>query len=408
MKKHYTDLQKKLIKQYSKRVQFIEKHLDSPRLQKLWNKHKDILHDNYSPQLWYLTEQFLFRQAMVDRAEILEEKKSDFYFSEVEEDLFEKWNKSEFSQDFLDFVQKGQSVKKATLSTLKIVEKHLEVLFQRIILDKDIDHASYHENESLGEKRTKEGLVHIPSIGLHFEGKDLRFHYHSAKEKADFPQKILVALTLIEEFSPSSFERFSFFTDTIIPIKQKEFVSFSHQELPGTSMINLYHRDFVDLMDDLLHENGHHHLNYHLNLEKLIDEPTDNIYYSPWRETLRPLRGIYHAYFTFFWAFKLFSDLSKSDLKHPYYEFSTSEKEKIHRRAVEEMMILDYVFTDLVRAEKNGLITKKGMKLVEDLQAEILAEKKNILKLKKKLSKDGLKKIEELEKDLVKAKIDFR
>ncbi len=408
MKNQYLKLKKDLLKAYSLKVDKIESSLHSPKLLKLWNKHAQVLRDNYSPQLWYLIEQFSFFEKMHEQVGKISETKDDFYLDTAEEYLFEKWNKSEFSQDFLQFVQKGQSVKKASLSTLKVVEDHLSVLFQRIVLDKDIDHKNYRENESLGEQRKKGVLTHIPVLNMRFEDCELRLHYHSKKEKDQFPPDILVGVTLIEHFSPSSYERFEAFTDTIIPIKQKEFVSFSHQELPGTSMINLYHRDFVDLLDDLIHENGHHHLNYYLNLQKLIDEPTDNIYYSPWRETLRPLRGIYHAYFTFFWAFKLFKDLSESNLIHPYYVFTDQERDKIYTRAIEEMLMLEYSFKDLEIAYKNKLITKKGMELVQKQQNELIQSKKQVLALKKKLSKENLKKISELEKSLLKAQIHYR
>lgn len=407
-KNNYASLKKNLLKVYSKNIAHIDSELPTGKLRSVWDKHKSILFESYSPQLWYLTTQMTAFIEMKEMAEEVQEKNPGVYFSEIQEDLFDLWNKSEFAKDFLDFVQKGQSVKKASLSTLKIVDQHLAILFQRIVLDKDIDHKHYHENESLGEVRKKGVLTHLPYLNMRFESCELRLQYHNKKEKDLFPPRILVALTLIEHFSPTSFERFETFTDTIIPIKQKEFVSYSHQELPGTSMINLYHRDFVDLLDDLLHENGHHHLNYYLNTQKLIDEPLDNIYYSPWRETLRPIRGIYHAYFTFFWAFKLFKDLSEGELTHPYYNFSELEKDKIYTRAIEELLMLEYSFTDLERAYKNKLITKKGMELIQTQQDELLASKKKVLELKKKISKKSLQKITLLEKKLSEAKTHYR
>jgi hypothetical protein len=151
-------------------------------------------------------------------------------------------------------------------------------------------------------------------------------------------------------------------------------------------MINLYHRDFVDLMDDLLHENGHHHMNHYLNLGNLIEEPIDNIYYSPWRRTLRPLRGIFHAYFTFFWAFKLFIDLSKAkEIDSIYYLFSEEEKEKIHWKAIEEFHMLNFTFQDLKWARKNGLIHDAGWELILEQQKEVRRFQKFIPVIEKKL-----------------------
>jgi hypothetical protein len=170
-------------------------------------------------------------------------------------------------------------------------------------------------------------------------------------------------------------------------------------------MINLYHRDFVDLMDDLLHENGHHHLNYYLNVSHLIEEPIESIYYSPWRRTLRPLRGIYHAYFTFFWAFKLFSDLLKSQEADSI--FNSYEKEKMIWRAVEEYYMLSFTFEDLKWAKNNGLIHKKGWELVAEQKILIDQKKNDIKKLEKKLNfyKDDLN---NLKSALRKAKKDFK
>lgn len=407
MKNNYQALKKSLIKVYSKNITHIQETLPAGKLRTIWDKHKAIVFESYSPQLWYLSTQIMGYIDMRELALEVNEQAGD-ELDELQDLLFESWNKSEFAKDFLGFLNKGHSIKKASLHTLKIVDQHLAILFQRIVLDKDIDHKCYHENESLGEIRQKGKLTHLPYLNMRFETCELLFHYHSKKEKELFPPKILIALTLIEHFSPTSFERFEAFTQTIIPIKQKEFVSYSHQELPGTSMINLYHRDFVDLLDDLIHENGHHHLNYYLNQYKLIDEPIENIYYSPWRETLRPIRGIYHAYFTFFWAFKLFKDLSEKDLSHPYYEFSKDEKDKIYRRAIEEFLMLDYTFADLKKAHQNKIITKRGMDLVQELQDELIKSQSHTLGLKKKLSKESLKRIHDLEETLKKAAKHYR
>ena len=216
--------------------------------------------------------------------------------------------------------------------------------------------------------------------------------------------RIETAIKIIRKFSPESWERLATFTDTIIPIKQKELVSYSHQELPGVSMINLYHRDFVDLLDDLLHENGHHHLNYYLNLQALIEEPIECIYYSPWRQTLRPLRGIYHAYFTFFWAFKLFSDMLKtSELDSTWYTFSASEKEKITWRAIEEYWMLEYTFQDLKWARKQKLISETGWDLIIEQRNKARKFQSKITTWEKSLKrhKNDLK---ELKKELLKAR----
>jgi hypothetical protein len=263
---------------------------------------------------------------------------------------------------------------------------------------------AYRLQSSLGEFSKNGKTTRQLETTLHFDGKDLKLMTKSLREMKDFSHRIDLALEIIREHSPSSWQRFSAFTETIVPIKNPEFVSYSHQDLPGFSMINMYHRDFVDLIDDLLHENGHHHLNFYLNLEKLIEEPINNIYYSPWRKTLRPLRGIFHAYFTFFWAFKLFSDLLK--VKNPntvHYTFSAGELEKILWRAVEEYYMLSYSFEDLKWARKKGLIHENGWLLIQEQQKELKSFKKKLPLLEKKI-KHHRKDLLELKRALAEAR----
>lgn len=307
-------------------------------------------------------------------------------FGPLEETVFEKWNNSEFADQFLKSLNRGNFLGKASLQTLGVFDRHLVTFGERHILRTTKTSKSYRVQSSFGEYERNNKIQRLLETTLHLEGKELKLMTSSLKEMKDFSHKIEIALKVIKKHSPSSWDRFIAFTETIVPIKQPELVSYSHQDLPGYSMINLYHRDFVDLMDDLLHENGHHHLNYYLNLGKLIDEPVDNIYYSPWRRTLRPLRGVYHAYFTFFWAFKLFADLSKSkELDSIFYLFSASEKEKIYWRAVEEFHMLNFTFQELKWARKNGLIHQTGWKLIEEQQKELAKFKRLVPTWEKKL-----------------------
>lgn len=328
-------------------------------------------------------------------------------FGPLEEKVFEKWNNSEFADQFLKSLNRGNFLGKASMQTLSVLDKHLVTFGERHILKTKKISKSYRVQSSLGEIQKNKQIIRSLETTLHLEGKELRLMTSSLKEMKDFSHKIEIALKVIKKHSPSSWERFDAFTELIVPIKQPELVSYSHQDLPGYSMINLYHRDFVDLMDDLLHENGHHHLNYYLNLGKLIDEPIDNIYYSPWRRTLRPLRGVYHAYFTFFWAFKLFADLSKTkELDSIWYLFSPGEKEKIYWRAVEEFHMLNFTFQELKWARKNGLIYQTGWKLIDEQQKELRKFKRLIPIWEKKL-KIHRKDLLDLKKTLKNAESDF-
>lgn len=360
---------------------------------------------NYSPLNWHFINQIkafnFFNKQKPDLGE------NDF--GSLEDLVFEKWNNSEFADSFLKFLNKGFPLGKASLETLSIFDDHLVSFGERHILKNNTYSKAYRIQTSLGEMKKGSKISKLLETTLHLEGKDLRLMTSSLKEMKSFSQRIEVALKVIRKFSPDSWERFCAFTEVIIPINQPELVSYSHQDLPGHSMINLYHRDFVDLMDDLLHENGHHHLNYYLNLGKLIDEPVDNIYYSPWRRTLRPLRGVYHAYFTFFWAFRLFSSLaSAKEVDSIFYLFSAQEKEKIIWRAVEEFYMLDYTYKELKWARKSGLIHDKGWALIEEQQKELKKKVRLVpawekkLKLHKKDLKDLKGVLKKAEKEFLK------
>ncbi len=189
------------------------------------------------------------------------------------------------------------------------------------------------------------------------------------KKQNDFKRKIEKSLNLIKKYSPESFQTFKDFTHTILPINESGIVSYSLQNLPGYSLINLFERDSIDLLDDLLHENGHHYLNTFLNFTDLINEDDDKIYYSPWRKALRPIRGIYHACFTFFWAFHLFGNLYKNQNKIKI--FSPEERRKVTLRFLEEYLMLEYCHSDLKHAFKNKKITKDGWHLISQIYSEL-------------------------------------
>jgi hypothetical protein len=376
--KHYRTLKKNLQNRYIKEQSMATRSIKKgPYGISHWvqDHGKDLA--EYSALKWFFLQQLKSFHFLAINQENLSTKGQEF--GETEDEVFERWNKSEFADVFLKALNKGKSFSRASQHTLKIFDEHLVALGDRQILKDFSVKKKYRPQVALGDRVKSGDLTRLLETTLHLEGKELGLMTSSLKEMKSFSHKIEIALKVIRKFSPSSWDRFVAFTDLIIPIHQKEFVSYSHQELPGVSMINLYDRDFVDLMDDLLHENGHHHLNHYLNLGKLIEEPLENIYFSPWRRTLRPLRGIYHAYFTFFWAFRLFSDLAKAKENDSiFYLFSPREKEKIIWRAVEEFRNLEFTFEDLRWANKKGLITTKGWNLVLEQRKEVIKMKKMI------------------------------
>ena len=132
-----------------------------------------------------------------------------------------------------------------------------------------------------------------------------------AATSADQVARIGRAWTTIQEAWPEGQEVLALLTTRIIPLKAKGVVSFSYRHRPGLSFINCFDRDNLDLIDDLIHENSHHHLNLLLRKHVMYHgDHNQQIFYSPWRRSLRPLRGILHATFTFTMGAMLFERLS--------------------------------------------------------------------------------------------------
>lgn len=350
----------------------------------MWLKDYSRELKKYSPERWYLLEQLSKLSYFYENNKKLSTNSEDFL--PIDEAIFDEWNKSEFADTFLKELNQGRSIKDSSEVTLYHFDQHVAVLADRVTLNTNHSNEWYRPQSSLGEIQKKNIVAKLLDSTLVIDHHPFKLMTNSLTEMKLFSGRIDNALKIIRTFSPSSWERFVAFTNVIIPLKEEKLVSYSHQELPGYSIINLYHRDFVDLIDDLLHENGHHHMNYYLNQKKLIDEPLEAVYYSPWRRTLRPLRGIYHAYFTFFWAFKVFADFSiQKSLSNEWYKFSDEEKAKIYWRAVEEFYMLSYSFEDLKWAKEKGLIKSVGWKLIESQQTELLKFSTQVNEWEKKI-----------------------
>ena len=174
---------------------------------------------------------------------------------------------------------------------------------------------------------------------------------------------------------PEGHRVLSLLTSRIVPLKAKGVVSFSYRHRPGLSFINCFDRDNLDLIDDLIHENSHHHLN--LLLRKHVMYHSDHnqqIFYSPWRRSLRPLRGILHATFTFTMGAMLFERLSSwvsgknGTARWTKAGLTQRDLLRAHFRCFEELESVRYSIQDLEYADRHlGWLTGSGRRLVEQL-----------------------------------------
>ncbi|OQW36653.1 MAG: hypothetical protein A4E19_15105 [Nitrospira sp. SG-bin1] len=165
------------------------------------------------------------------------------------------------------------------------------------------------------------------------------------------------------------------FTTRLIPLQADGVVSFSYRHRPGLSFINCFDRGNLDLIDDLIHENSHHHLN--LLLRKHVMYRGDHhqqIFYSPWRRSLRPLRGILHATFTFAMGALLFLHLSSwatgrgGTARWKEAGLTGCDLQRAQFRCLEEVASVRYSLQDLHYADHHlGWLTGSGRRLVGQL-----------------------------------------
>jgi HEXXH motif-containing protein len=192
-------------------------------------------------------------------------------------------------------------------------------------------------------------------------------------------ERISLAWQTIQAAWPEGSGVLVLLTSRIVPLKAKGVVSFSYRHRPGLSFINCFDRDNLDLVDDLIHENSHHHLN--LLLRKYVMYHGDHhqqIFYSPWRRSLRPLRGILHAAFTFTMGAMLFERLSTwasgpgGLARWKQAGLTLRDLQRARFRCLEEVESVRYSIQDLHYADRHlGWLTGSGRRMVGQLAEAI-------------------------------------
>ncbi len=425
----------------------------------------DIIHDEafdkYSPLKFYwlnLVDNLIYVIQLHEEL-LIEEGVSTDELTDMENELFNFWNDSELAESFLNFLKDGSPVIEVSNNLVPLLENQIVsfyVMHLSMYRQEFEDALMYQIVPELGDSEKKIYITdkHLPvsmkvtpetypslpirsvcpedkkivietdtssvelKIGeapapLVFEELNLFILPHcelGEKNIEEFKKNVTKALNNIKKAAPHLYTTFKSFTHTIVPVNEKGIVSYSMQSLPGYSSINMFDRDSLDLMDDLLHENGHHYLNTYLNHIDLINEDDDKVYYSPWRKALRPIRGIYHATFTFFWAMELYFNLNVAAEKK-VIPFSKDEKIKIKTRFLEEYYMLGYCKPDFTHAFKNKRVNKDGLTLINATYERIDAYKKtaeSVLAELEGLDKAAFGKITTLKKELSEARSHYK
>ncbi len=191
--------------------------------------------------------------------------------------------------------------------------------------------------------------------------------------------RIRQAIANIAGAWPEGLRLLALLTWRIVPLQAKGVVSFSYRHRPGLSFVNLFDRSQLDLVDDLIHENSHHHLNLLLRKHVLYKgDHNQEIFYSPWRRSLRPLRGILHATFTFTMGALLFDRLStwgrgKVGKRHWKANGLTArDLTRAQFRCLEELKSVRYSLRDLqYAANTRRWLPRAGRSLTHALGREV-------------------------------------
>jgi HEXXH motif-containing protein len=199
-------------------------------------------------------------------------------------------------------------------------------------------------------------------------------------------ERISRAWRTIQQAWPEGHAVLALLTSRIVPLKAKGVVSFSYRHRPGLSFINCFDRDNLDLIDDLIHENSHHHLNLLLRKHVMYHgDRNQQIFYSPWRRSLRPIRGILHATFTFTMGALLFERLSswvetKKGIKQ-WKAAGLTQRDLLRARfrCLEEIESVRYSIQDLDYAGRHlKWLTGSGARLVGQLEEAITQAERRI------------------------------
>ena len=180
---------------------------------------------------------------------------------------------------------------------------------------------------------------------------------------------------------PEGHEVLALLTSRIVPLQATGVVSFSYRHRPGLSFINCFDRGNLDLVDDVIHENSHHHLNLLLRKHVMYrGDRNQQIFYSPWRRSLRPLRGILHATFTFTMGALLFQRLASWGAgrngagRWKKAGFTARDLQRARFRCLEEVASVRYSLQDLHYADHHlGWLTGSGRRVVGQL-ADAIAQ----------------------------------
>lgn len=192
-------------------------------------------------------------------------------------------------------------------------------------------------------------------------------------------RRLGLAVAIVEAAWPEAGAEIRARTRLVVPAQEPGLVSYSLLSRPGVSFINLRGKTLLDLADDLLHETAHHRLHAIEDTTPLFvasgdpaggEEPR---YFSPWRRMMRPVRGIYHAAYTFAFRAELFRRILRAARGHrgivgPIH-VDARRARRLREEARKETRRLGRSLRDLEDAAERDLLTRAGRRLLLRIRA---------------------------------------
>lgn len=187
-------------------------------------------------------------------------------------------------------------------------------------------------------------------------------------------RRLARALALVERAWPAAGEEIRRRTWMVVPLVEPGTVSYSHLARPGISYISVFRGTLVDLADDLLHETAHHRLHARQELACFARDDGEPRYFSPWRQSTRPLNGILHGTYTFLFRAELFLRLAGAA-----GVLSPSRRKWVRAEARREIENCACSLKDLAGARRQGLLTPAGRILTGEMARRLARLRKGRL-----------------------------
>ncbi len=179
-----------------------------------------------------------------------------------------------------------------------------------------------------------------------------------SQEQVAFVEDLTRASSILEETWPETWHDIRTTIRYVVPFRGQPNDSFTSARTFGAVYITPRLGDAVALAEALLHEARHNRLLMLQRRVRLYDNDNDCRYWSAWRQTDRPLRGILHGVYAFTGVCRFHGLLLRKGF--PLTPLGL-------RRIMEES---DRVFSMLKLLNKYGRWTSDGRKVLDELEDE--------------------------------------